>query len=125
MTDVWIDGLPVDHRCLLDRAADAGGPYQHLRREPFNGNDYWKLCTQVGFGWGQEYSEAIKAQGQKAIFDLWRSFVETASVAGGSRAGRPPARTACSSITAGSATTTGRRQPTTNPGGSPCTARAA
>jgi beta-galactosidase GanA len=44
---------------------------------PFNGNDYWKLCTQTGFGWGQEYSEAIKASGNKAIFELWRSFVET------------------------------------------------
>ena len=45
--------------------------------DPFNGNDYWKLCTQVGFGWGQEYSEAIKPSGQKATFDFWRSFVET------------------------------------------------
>lgn len=44
---------------------------------PFNGNDYWKLATQTGFGWGQEYSEAIKGGGNKAIFDIWRSFVET------------------------------------------------
>ena len=44
---------------------------------PFNGNDYWKLATVSGFGWGQEYAECIKPEGNKAIFDLWRSFVNT------------------------------------------------
>ncbi len=41
---------------------------------PTNGNDYWKLCTQCGFEWAQEYSEAIKGTAHKAVFELWRSF---------------------------------------------------
>ncbi len=78
MTDVWVDGC----RTITDAYHQVAPqtPVGHTNTfgaDPFNGNDYWKLCTQVGFGWGQEYSEAIKASGQKAIFDIWRSFVET------------------------------------------------
>ena len=75
MTDVWVDAC----RHVVDtyRQVDPDMPIGHTNTfgaNPFNGNDYWKLCTETGFGWGQEYSEAIKRSGHKAIFDLWRSF---------------------------------------------------
>jgi len=78
MTDVWIDAC----RKITDAYHEVSpetptGHTNTFGANPFNGNDYWKLCTQVGFGWGQEYSEAIKPLAHKAIFDLWRSFVET------------------------------------------------
>lgn len=78
MTDVWIEAC----RTVTDAYHQVSPlmPVGHTNTfgaEPFNGNDYWKLATQTGFGWGQEYSEAIKPQGQKAIFEIWRSFVET------------------------------------------------
>ncbi|MEN6545050.1 MAG: beta-galactosidase [Armatimonadia bacterium] len=78
MTDVWVDAC----RTITDAYHEVapGIPMGHTNTfgvNPFNGNDYWKLATQTGFGWGQEYSEAIKDGGNKAIFDLWRSFVET------------------------------------------------
>ncbi|NLF68383.1 MAG: hypothetical protein GX575_04930 [Candidatus Anammoximicrobium sp.] len=78
MTDVWIDGCKAITDAYHEVAPQT--PVGHTNTfgaDPFNGNDYWKLCTQVGFGWGQEYAEAIKSSGQKAIFDIWRSFVET------------------------------------------------
>lgn len=78
MTDVWVDGCKTVTDAYHQVAPQT--PVGHTNTfgaDPFNGNDYWKLCTQVGFGWGQEYSEAIKSSGQKAVFDLWRSFVET------------------------------------------------
>jgi hypothetical protein len=78
MTDVWIEACKTATDAYHQAAP--GVPVGHTNTfgaEPFNGNDYWKLATQVGFGWGQEYSEAIKPQGQKAIFEIWRSFVET------------------------------------------------
>ena len=78
MTDVWVEGC----KRVVDAYHEVapGMPIGHTNTfgaGPFNGNDYWKLCTQTGFAWGQEYSEAIKQTGHKAIFDLWRSFVET------------------------------------------------
>lgn len=78
MTDQWITAC----RQITDAYHEVAPqtPMGHTNTfgvNPFNGNDYWKLCTQTGFGWGQEYSEAIKASGNKAIFELWRSFVET------------------------------------------------
>jgi beta-galactosidase len=78
MTDVWIDACRTVTDAYHQEAPHV--PVGHTNTfgaEPFNGNDYWKLSTQAGFGWGQEYSEAIKSQGQKAIFEIWRSFVET------------------------------------------------
>lgn len=89
MTDVWVAGCKDITDAYHEVAPRT--PVGHTNTfgaDPFNGNDYWKLCTQVGFGWGQEYSEAIKASGQKAIFDLWRSFVDTPQ----SRAARGAAR---------------------------------
>ena len=78
MTDVWVDGCKdvVDayHEILPDMPV---GHTNTFGAGPFNGNDYWKLCTRTGFAWGQEYSEAIKDTGHKAVFDLWRSFVDT------------------------------------------------
>lgn len=78
MTDVWVDACKTVTHAYHQAAPHM--PIGHTNTfgaDPFNGNDYWKLCTQTGFGWGQEYSEAIKPQGQKAIFEIWRSFVET------------------------------------------------
>lgn len=78
MTDVWTDACKRITDAYHEVAPET--PVGHTNTfgaNPFNGNDYWKLCTKVGFGWGQEYSEAIKGSGHKAIFDLWRSFVET------------------------------------------------
>ena len=88
MTDVWVDAC----KTVVDayHEIDPSMPIGHTNTfgaNPFNGNDYWKLCTQTGFAWGQEYSEAIKGTGHKAIFDLWRSFVETKPA----RAARPTA----------------------------------
>lgn len=62
--------------------------------DPFTGNDYWRFFTEVGFGWGQEYSEAIKGSAHKAIFNVWRSFCESpearaARVRAGGIAGAP------------------------------------
>ena len=76
MTDVWIDAC----KTITDAYHEVNPaiPMGHTNTfgcNPFNGNDYYKLATQTGFGWGQEYSEAIKGGGNKAIFDIWRSFV--------------------------------------------------
>jgi len=78
MTDVWVEAC----RRVVDAYHEVapGMPIGHTNTfgaGPFNGNDYWKLSTRTGFAWGQEYSEAIKHTGHKAIFDLWRSFVDT------------------------------------------------
>ena len=78
MTEVWIEACRSVTDAYHDIAPDV--PVGHTNTfgaNPFNGNDYWALCTRTGFGWGQEYSEAIKASGHKAVFDLWRSFVDT------------------------------------------------
>lgn len=78
MTEVWVDACRTVTAAYHQVAPHT--PVGHTNTfgaEPFNGNDYWKLCTQTGFGWGQEYSEAIKPEGQKAIFEIWRSFIET------------------------------------------------
>jgi len=78
MTDVWVEGC----KRVVDAYHEVSPnmPIGHTNTfgaGPFNGNDYWKLCTRTGFAWGQEYSEAIKHTGHKAVFDLWRSFVDT------------------------------------------------
>jgi hypothetical protein len=78
MTDVWVDACKSITAAYHEVAPHT--PVGHTNTfgaEPFNGNDYWKLATRTGFGWGQEYSEAIKPQAQKAIFEVWHSFVET------------------------------------------------
>ena len=78
MTDVWVDACKRVVDAYHEISPDV--PVGHTNTfgaGPFNGNDYWKLCTRTGFAWGQEYSEAIKHTGHKAIFDLWRSFVDT------------------------------------------------
>ena len=78
MTDVWMeackDVVDAYHEVSPDMPI---GHTNTFGAGPFNGNDYWKLCTRTGFAWGQEYSEAIKHTGHKAIFDIWRSFVDT------------------------------------------------
>ena len=93
MTHVWVQACKTITDAYHETAP--GIPVGHTNSfgaNPFNGNDYWKLCTQTGFGWGQEYSEAIKASGHKAIFDLWRSFVDTPQGIGSrSKPGTPPA----------------------------------
>jgi len=91
MTDQWIEAC----KTITDAYHEVNPaiPMGHTNTfgcNPFNGNDYYKLATQTGFGWGQEYSEAIKGGGNKAIFDLWRSFVETPE-ARASRTAAPPA----------------------------------
>ena len=75
MTDEWVKALTYasKHIGALDPEAKVGhtntfGCY------PFNGADYAKICTLPGFTWGQEYSEAIKGQAQKAVYQFWRSF---------------------------------------------------
>ncbi len=78
MTDVWVEGCKRAVDAYREVSPDM--PIGHTNTfgaGPFNGNDYWKLCTRTGFAWGQEYSEAIKHTGHKAVFDLWRSFVDT------------------------------------------------
>ena len=76
MTDVWIDGMR-----RITAAFQQGAPETRVGHTntfgamPTNGNDFWKLCTQCGFEWAQEYSEAIKGNAQKAVFELWRSFL--------------------------------------------------
>ncbi len=75
MTDVWVDGMS-----RIVEAYHSGLPTARVgHTNTFgscvtNGADYYKLCTQCGFGWAQEYSEAIKGSAQKAVFELWRSF---------------------------------------------------
>ncbi len=91
MTDVWVEACKAETDAYHRGAPEV--PVGHTNTfgaEPFCGNDYWKLCTRVGFGWGQEYSEAIKAQGQKAVFELWRSFVETPQARRSRAAGGSP-----------------------------------
>ena len=78
MTDTWIESCARVAHAYRELAPEI--PVGHTNTfgsNPFNGNDYWKLATRTGFGWGQEYSEAIKPSAHKAIFDIWRSFVET------------------------------------------------
>ncbi|MEA3403417.1 MAG: beta-galactosidase trimerization domain-containing protein [Armatimonadota bacterium] len=77
MTDVWVDGMR-----RITAAYEEGWPGIRVGHTntfgamPTNGNDYWKLCTQTGFEWAQEYSEAIKGTAHKAVFELWRSFLQ-------------------------------------------------
>ncbi|NLF17166.1 MAG: hypothetical protein GX595_07900, partial [Lentisphaerae bacterium] len=78
MTGVWVEAC----RDVVDACHEVAPdlPVGHTNTfgaDPFTGNDYWRLVTEAGFGWGQEYSEAIKASAQKAVFDIWQSFVET------------------------------------------------
>jgi len=78
MTDTWVESCARVTRAYHESAPEI--PVGHTNTfgsNPFNGNDYWKLATRTGFGWGQEYSEAIKPTAHKAVFDIWRSFVET------------------------------------------------
>ena len=87
MTDVWVDACRQVTEAYNEVLPQT--PIGHTNTfgaDPFNGNDYWKFATRTGFGWGQEYSEAIKGSGHKAIFELWRSFVETPEA----RASRTP-----------------------------------
>ncbi len=76
MTDVWVDGMR-----RITEAYEEGWPEIRVGHTntfgamPTNGNDFWKLCTVPGFEWAQEYSEAIKPTAQKAVFELWRSFL--------------------------------------------------
>jgi len=84
MTDEWVEACRTITAAYHEAAPEV--PMGHTNTfgcNPFNGNDYWKLATQSGFGWGQEYSEAIKDSANKAIFDLWRSFVGTPEAARG------------------------------------------
>ena len=77
MTDVWVEACKRVVDAYHEAAPEV--PIGHTNTfgaGPFNGNDYWKLSTRTGFAWGQEYSEAIKDTGHKAVFDLWRSFVD-------------------------------------------------
>ncbi len=75
MTDVWIDGMSN-----IVEAYKSGLPTARVgHTNTFgscvtNGADYYKLVTECGFEWAQEYSEAIKGTAQKAVFELWRSF---------------------------------------------------
>lgn len=75
MTDVWIDGM-AGITGAYEQAWPEGrvGHTNTFGAMPTNGNDFWKLCTQTGFEWAQEYSEAIKGNAQKAVFEIWRSF---------------------------------------------------
>lgn len=77
MTGVWIEACREATAAYHEVAPHI--PVGHTNTfgaDPFTGNDYWRFFTEVGFGWGQEYSEAIKGSAHKAIFDLWRSFCE-------------------------------------------------
>ena len=75
MTDVWVEAMR-----RVTESLKAGMPETRIGHTntfgsvPTNGVDFYKLCTQTGFGWAQEYSEAIKGSAHKAIFDFWRSF---------------------------------------------------
>jgi len=75
MTDVWVEAMG-----RVTDSLKAGMPETRIGHTntfgsmPTNGVDYYKLCTQTGFEWAQEYSEAIKGSAHKAVFDLWRSF---------------------------------------------------
>ncbi len=87
MTDQWVEACKTASDAYHEVAPTTPtGHTNTFGATPFDGNDYWKLATQTGFGWGQEYSEAIKASAHKAIFDLWRAFVETPEA----RASRTP-----------------------------------
>lgn len=75
MTDEWVRALTAAVSRI--READPDGRVGHTNTFgslPFNGVDFYKICTIPGFDWGQEYSEAIKGQAQKAVFACWRSF---------------------------------------------------
>lgn len=77
MTDVWVEGMRDITRVYGEAAPEVlVGHTNTFGAMPTNGNDYWKLCTRTGFGWAQEYSEAIKGSAQKAVFELWRSFLQ-------------------------------------------------
>ncbi len=77
MTDVWIDGMAgITEAYETSWPGVRVGHTNTFGAMPTNGNDFWKLCTQCGFEWAQEYSEAIKGNAQKAVFELWRSFLQ-------------------------------------------------
>ncbi|MCC7490748.1 MAG: beta-galactosidase [Fimbriimonadaceae bacterium] len=76
MTEAWLRVLRHGTQALREQAAPARvGHTNTFGLNPFNGADYGRLASAVGFTWGQEYSEAIKADAQKAVYALWRSFV--------------------------------------------------
>ncbi len=75
MTEEWIRTLK--HIVANIKSADPGARVGHTNTFgslPFNGVDFWRLTSECGFTWGQEYSEAIKSEAHKAIFAFWRSF---------------------------------------------------
>ncbi len=75
MTDVWVEAMRrVTESLKVGMPETRIGHTNTFGSMPTNGVDYYKLCTQTGFGWAQEYSEAIKGSAHKAVFDLWRSF---------------------------------------------------
>lgn len=77
MTDVWIEGMADITRVYREAAPEVlVGHTNTFGAMPTNGNDFWRLATECGFGWAQEYSEAIKGSAQKAVFELWRSFLQ-------------------------------------------------
>ncbi|NUQ01748.1 MAG: beta-galactosidase, partial [Armatimonadetes bacterium] len=76
MTDEWVKALT--HATAETRRHAPAARVGHTNTFgslPFNGVDFWKICTIPGFDWGQEYSEAIKGDGHKAVYALWRSFL--------------------------------------------------
>ena len=126
MTDVWIDG------CRTITAAY----HQAAPQTPVGHTNTFGQSPSMATTTGNSARKSGSAGGKNTPRPSRPRVKRRSSTCGGVSSRRPsrgrlaapagpPARTTCSSITAGSATTTGRRQPIMSPGGWPCMARAA
>ncbi len=75
MVDTWVEAF----RLVID-TYHAGNPDAPISMEnsfgqrALNGNDYWKLLTQAGFGFANEYTDVISNDPVKNFSELYRSF---------------------------------------------------
>ena len=75
MADTWVETF----RLVTDtyQAENPGTPISmenSFGQRALNGNDYWKLLTKGGFGFANEYTDAIANGPIRSFSELYRSF---------------------------------------------------
>jgi len=75
MVDTWVEAF----RLVADtyHAENPGTPISmenSFGQRALNGNDYWKLLTRAGFGFANEYTDAISNDPVRSFAELYRSF---------------------------------------------------
>ena len=75
MADTWVEAF----RLVADtyHAENPGTPISmenSFGQRALNGNDYWKLLTKGGFGFANEYTDAITNKPIRSFAEFYRSF---------------------------------------------------